>query len=222
MRLGVLFSGGKDSTYAAYLASSEGYRIACLISIHSKDPHSFMFHTPSISQVENQAEVMGIPIIIKATKGEKETELEDLKQAIEEAISSHKIEGIVTGAVQSVYQATRIQKICNELGIECFNPLWQKDQIELLNDLIEARFKVVITGIAAHPLDETWLGKEINQDFIEKISKLNKEFGINPAGEGGEYESLVLDCPLFSRPLTISKKKIKGKGNSGSMEVSLS
>lgn len=222
MKLGVLFSGGKDSAYAAYLASSEGYSIACLISIQSKDPHSFMFHTPSISQVEKQAEVMGVPIVIKSTKGEKETELEDLKIAIEEAIAIHKIEGIVTGAVQSVYQATRIQKICNELGIECFNPLWQKDQIELLGDLLAARFKVIITGIAAHPLDESWLGIEIDQGFIDKIAKLYKDFGINPAGEGGEFESLVLDCPLFERPLTISKKKITGKGNSCSMEASLS
>ena len=196
MKLGVLFSGGKDSTYAAYLARTEGYKVACLISIQSKDPHSFMFHTPSISQVEKQAEVMGVPIVIKSTKGEKEIELSDLKQAIEEAIKTHNIEGIVTGAVQSVYQATRIQKICNELNIECFNPLWQKDQLELLGDLIDARFKVIITGIAAHPLDETWLGKEIDQGFIKRIAKLGKDFNINPAGEGGEFESLVLDCPL--------------------------
>lgn len=132
MKLGVLFSGGKDSTFAAWLAKKNGYEIACLISIISENKESYMFHTPSVSKTEKQAEAMEIPIIIRKTKGEKEKELNDLKKAIKKAKEKFKIEGIVTGAVESVYQASRIQKICNELNLECFNPLWQMDQIELL------------------------------------------------------------------------------------------
>lgn len=221
MRVGVLFSGGKDSTYAAYLAKLNGDDLACLISIHSKNPDSFMFHTPSISQVKKQAEVIGIPIIVKNTEGRKEEELTDLKQAIEVAISEHSIEWIVTGAVQSVYQTTRIQRICNELKIKCLNPLWQKDQVELLNDIVKDHFNVILTGIAAYPLDQTWVGRRIDHKFIEQIASLNKTFQISPAGEGGEFESLVLDCPLFSRPLKITSQKITGSGNSFAMEVVL-
>ena len=132
MKLGVLFSGGKDSTLAAWLAKKEGYEISCLISISSKNPNSFMFHTPSISKVGVQAEVMGLPLIIRETAGEKEEELKDLELAIRDAVEKYGIEGVVTGAVGSVYQSSRIQKICKELEIECFNPLWQKNQFELL------------------------------------------------------------------------------------------
>src|SRR3989304_1058713 len=118
MKLGVLFSGGKDSTYAAWLAQKEGHKLVCLITLSSKNPNSYMFHTPSISKTQKQAEAMGIPIITKETKGKKENELLDLEEAIKEAKTRYKIEGVITGAVESVYQASRIQKICSTLNLE--------------------------------------------------------------------------------------------------------
>lgn len=221
MRLGILFSGGKDSALAAYLAKEYDHKISCLLSVLSKNPDSYMFHTPTIEKVRQQAAVMKIPLLEVETAGEKEVELEDLKRLILEAKEKYAIEGVVTGAVESVYQATRVQRICNELGLEVFNPLWQKPQFELLNDLVENGFKTILTGIAAFPLDETWLGREIDKEFIEEMKKLQKEFSINPAGEGGEFESLVLDAPLFSSPLEIVEKKILGEGNACRMEVTL-
>ena len=128
---------------------------------------------------------------------------------------------MITGAVESVYQATRVQKICDNLDLECFNPLWQKDQIKLLKDLMENNFKVVITSVAAYPLDKSWLGREINKEFIEEIKKLKEEYKINPAGEGGEFETFVLDCPFFEKPLKIIDKEISGEKNSWKMEIGL-
>ncbi len=213
MKLGVLFSGGKDSTYAAYLASKSN-ELSCLITIHSKNLYSYMFHTPSISKVKIQAETMNLPLIEVNTKGEKEEELNDLKKAIIEAKKKYKIEGIVTGAVASTYQASRIQKICNELKLKVINPLWQKDQIKLLNELIENNFEVIIVGVAAEGLDESWLGRKLDKKMINELILLNKKNGLNPAFEGGEAESFVLDCPLFKRKLKVIEKKIiKDEGN---------
>jgi diphthine-ammonia ligase len=221
MKLGILFSGGKDSTYAAFIAKKEGYEICCLITIQSDNKESFMFHTPSIDQTEKQAEVMGIPLIIVKTKGEKEKELADLEKAIKNAKEKYGVEGIVTGAVESVYQATRVQKICNKLDLECFNPLWQKDQVGLLKELIRNKFDVIISGVFAYPLDEKWLGRKIDKEFIEEMRKMTEKYKINPAGEGGEYESLVLNCPLFNRKLEIKDKKTYGEGNSWRMEAKI-
>ena len=221
MKLGVLFSGGKDSTFATLLAKKEGYKISCLISVASDNKESYMFHTPSIEKTKKQAEVMDIPIILEKTKGKKEDELKDLKSAIKKAVQKYKIEGIVTGAVESVYQASRIQKICNELNIECFNPLWQKNQFELLEDLIKNKFEVIIVGVFAYPLDEKWLGRKIDKKFIEEMKKLNEKYKINPAGEGGEFETFVLDCPLFKRKLEVTDWKDFGEGNSWRREVEL-
>ena len=219
MKLGILFSGGKDSSYACYLAKKNNYEISCLITIFSENPESFMFHTPSIEQVKKQAEIMKIPIIIVKTKGEKEKELKDLKKAVKIAVKKYKIEGIVTGAVESIYQSLRIQKICNSLNIECFNPLWQKNQFELLDDLVKNKFEIIITGVFAFPLNKNWLGKKIDKNFIKEIKRLNKKYKINPSGEGGEYESFVLSCPLFKKPLKVISFKDYGSGNSWRREI---
>lgn len=220
MKLGILFSGGKDSTYSAWLAKNFGYELTCLISIFSKNPESYMFHTPSIKQVKKQAHEMEIPLIIQKTNGEKETELIDLEKAIEKAKQKYKIQGIVTGAIQSIYQSSRIQKICDKLNLECFNPLWQKPELEYLEELIKNNFKVILTGVFAFPLNEFWLGKEINQDFIREIKKLNEKYKIYITGEGGEFETFVLNCPLFKRELQITNKQIISTGkNSWRMEI---
>ena len=107
MNLGVLFSGGKDSTYAAWLAKKSGYKISCLITLESENPESYMFHTPAIEKTKTQAQVMNIPLISHKTKGKKEAELKDLEAVIKQAIKKYKIEGIVTGAVESVYQESK-------------------------------------------------------------------------------------------------------------------
>ena len=78
MKLGVLFSGGKDSVYSAYLAKQKGHELVCLITIHSENPDSFMFHTPSIEKTQKQAQVMNIPLIIQETQGKKEEELKEM------------------------------------------------------------------------------------------------------------------------------------------------
>jgi len=212
MKVAVLFSGGKDSVYSTYLAKKQGHEIVCLISVISENKESYMFHTPSISKVEKQAEVMGVPLVIEKTLGEKEKELEDLKRVIKKVKNDYEIEGIVTGAIQSVYQASRIQKICDELDLECFNPLWQKNEEEYLKELVKENFKVIIVGVFAYPLDSSWLLREIDQKFIDEVRVLNEKYKIHVAGEGGEFESFVLDCPLFSRGLKVIGSEIKEEG----------
>ena len=115
MRLGVLFSGGKDSTLALHLAS-EKEQVVCLITVVSKNPESYMFHTPNIDVTALQAAALELPLVSVVTEGLKEEELADLEKAIAQAKNKYQIEGVVTGAIESVYQASRVQRICNDLG----------------------------------------------------------------------------------------------------------
>jgi ABC transporter with metal-binding/Fe-S-binding domain ATP-binding protein len=211
MKLGVLFSGGKDSTLAMQLAS-EHHEISCLLSMKSENDASYMFHTPNIGLTELQAEALDIPLITGITKGEKELELSDLKDLIKNAIELFGIEGIVTGAVESVYQAQRVQKICADLGLWCFNPLWQMDQIELLETLIRKKYNIIISSIAAYPLDESWLGRKLDSKMITELKALK---GVNPAGEGGEFESLVLNAPMFKREIEIIESEKEYDNHAG-------
>ena len=218
MRLGILFSGGKDSCYALELASEE-HEISCLITVNSDNKDSYMFHTPAIEWTKFQAESIGIPHLFGRTPGVEEDELEDLKTLIKKAILDYEIEGIVTGAIASVYQSTRIQKICAELNLWCFNPLWQSSQTDLLLNLISGGYEICITAVAADYLDESWLGKQITIETISELLALANKHKINPAGEGGEFETFVLNSPLFKKKLTISDSLRHFSRDSGRLEI---
>ncbi len=214
MKLGVLFSGGKDSTLALHLAA-ETDTVVCLITLVSKNKESYMFHTPNIDVTTLQAEALGLPMVSYATEGRKEEELADLEAAIAEAKNKYQLDGLVTGAVESVYQSSRIQRICDRLELKCINPLWKHNQKALLETLVQRKFKVIISGIFAYPLDESWLGKQIDTQIIERLVVLQGKYGISPSGEGGEIETTVLDAPLFKQKIEVLESAVEAKGNSG-------
>lgn len=203
VHLGVLFSSGKDSTYAMHLMKNQNYKISCLISLESSNKDSYMFHTPNISLVKSQSKCLNIPLVLQKTEGFKEDELKDLERAIIKAKEKFFIEGIVTGAVYSNYQRERIENICDKLGLKIFSPLWHHEQEKLLRELLRNKFRVIISSIACDGLSEKWLGRVIDLNAVDELVKLNKKIGINVAGEGGEYESLVLDCPMFNSKIEI-------------------
>jgi len=204
VHLGVLFSGGKDSVFACRRAM-ETDSVVCLITIVSENPESYMFHTPNVCWADLIAEAIGVPQIIVPTAGEEEAELSDLRDAIFAAKKRYGIEGVVTGAIESVYQAARVQRICRELDLWCFNPLWQIDQVEYLRLLVSEGFEVIVTGVFAYPLDESWVGAGIDEERIRELEFLQKRYRINPSGEGGELETFVLDGPIFTKRIEILK-----------------
>jgi len=204
MKLGVLFSGGKDSVFACRLAMEKN-QVACLITLVSKNPDSYMFHTPNIRHTDLQAKAMGIPLLTWPTRGIKEEELADLAAAIAAARERYGIRGIVTGAIESVYQAARVQKICRDQDLWCYNPLWQTNQIDYLRRLLKEDFSIIISGVYAYPFDASWLGAELTEERIQILERLSQKYKINPSGEGGELETYVLDGPLFQKRIEIMK-----------------
>jgi len=218
MKLGVLFSGGKDS-YLALQYASQDHEISCLLTLESEKEDSWMFHTPAIKWTKLQAKSMKMVHLVQKTSGIKEEELTDLRSIINSAVSKYSIEGIVTGALASVYQTTRIQKICNELDLWCFNPLWQLPQEVLLNELLSSKIDSIITGVAAEPFAASWLGRQIDSTCINDLLVLKESHKINPAGEGGEIESFVLNAPLFTKKIVISKSTKHYSNFSGKLEI---
>ena len=218
MKLAVLFSGGKDSYLALQYASEEN-DISCLLTLQSENQDSWMFHTPAIQWTKIQAESMGFDHLIVETSGVKEQELNDLEKIIKSAMLKYSIEGVVTGALASVYQSTRIQKICNDLKLWCFNPLWQMSQENLLEELLDNKIESIITGVAAEPFDISWLGREINTECVNDLLRLKSSHRINPAGEGGEIESFVINAPLFTKKIKISQYKKHYSNFSGRLEI---
>ncbi|MGQ9582939.1 MAG: diphthine--ammonia ligase [Thermoplasmatota archaeon] len=215
MRLGALYSGGKDSTLAVEMAAREGHEVAALITIASDNPESYMFHVPNVWLTRLQAEAMGFPLVQRRTEGVKERELEDLKAAVAEAVAEHGVEGLVSGAIQSGYQMSRVEALCREMGLESVAPLWRRDPAELLGHLATGGYRVVMVAVAAEGLGPEWLGRELDEAAVEELIGLHERYQVSVAGEGGEFETLVLDAPIFRKRLMILEAERVWSGRSG-------
>lgn len=209
MNIAVLFSGGKDSVFTAYYYLMQGWNVKCLITLKSKNEASYMFHVPNINLTKYQAEALDIPLLTQETSGEKEKELKDLKKVLRSAQKKYTIEGLAVGALASDYQHERVNRICHELNLKCFAPLWHKSQEKLLQEMIDAGFEIIFSAVAAEGFTEKWLGRKIDNDTLNELQHLNKKYGVSIAGEGGEYESFVLNGPIFKKRLVVVKAEKK-------------
>jgi ABC transporter with metal-binding/Fe-S-binding domain ATP-binding protein len=209
MKVCVLYSGGKDSTYSLHWAVFKGFEVICLITLLPKREDSWMFQVPNVELTKYQAEVLGIPLIQKETSGEKDKELNDLKEAFKEA-KRNGAEGIITGALLSDYQRLNINLMAEEVGLKTYSPLWRKDQKEYLRELVKEGFKFIITSASAYGFPFELVGKIIDEKDIERIIVASEKYGFNPAFEGGEAETFVVYAPLFKRELKVEgyKKKL--------------
>ncbi|HHT75646.1 MAG TPA: diphthine--ammonia ligase [Methanomassiliicoccaceae archaeon] len=212
MRLALLFSGGKDSTYAAYIMTQMGHRIVALVSVVPSDAHSWVFHVPNLRFLPQMAEAMGLPLHTECSTGEEESDLEALRKVL----SGLEVDGVVTGAIASDYQWDRMNQVCEDLGIRTFSPLWRKEQDMLLEDMILSGVRFVPVRVSCEGLDGSWLGREIDIPALNDLRELSERYGINISGEGGEYETLVLDSPLHRARLDlrdVRKEMSRDEGN---------
>ena len=219
MKLAALYSGGKDSTFAIWKALGQGHSIECLVTIKSLSKDSFMYHVPNIDLVKLGAEAMAFPLIMAETAGRKEEELKELEGILAELAASGRIEGILSGAVASKYQSERIGKIAQNLGQESLTPLWGLDERELMDEMVAAGFEVIVVGVYAGGLDEKWLGRVIDAKALGELAALKEKFRISLVGEGGEIETLVTDCPLYKKKISVLESRKSWDGVRGELEI---
>ena len=215
MNVAVLITGGKDSALALHRALKQGYKVKYLVAMFPEREDSWMFHYPNIHMTEFFAEAAEIPLIKGKTAGIKEREVEDLKNLL----AGLDVEGVVSGAVASKYQKARIDNVCRQLGLKSIAPLWGEKPEKLLKELLENDFEVIIVGVYALGFSQEWLGRKINEETVQELLKLREKYGISPIGEGGEYESLVLDAPYFKRKIQILETEKVWRENQGYLLV---
>lgn len=218
LRVGALFSGGKDSAYAAWQASKDD-ELACLVTLFPKSEMSFMFHYPNLKWTRLQAEAIGVPQLTATTEGVKEEELDDLRSALGDAMSKYRLEGVYTGALASVYQKKRVERICADLGLKCISPLWGMDPEAHLRRLVADGFSVMMVSVSALGLDQGWLGRMLDEGSINELVALGKRYRFHVGLEGGEGESFVLDAPSFSRRVEVRSATKHWSGDSGYLEI---
>lgn len=204
MKAVILFSGGKDSNMAVYHALKDNNEIYALLSVRSRNKESYMFHVPNIHMTDYSSAAMEIPSIDILTDGQKEKELDDLERTLER-LTFKGVEAVYSGAIESTYQKSRIDMICEKLHLKSISPLWHKDPVEYMRELVDLGFEIIISSVSAYGLTEKWLGRKITHESIDELIKLNEKYGIHPAFEGGEAETLVLDAPFYDRKIVIDE-----------------
>jgi ABC transporter with metal-binding/Fe-S-binding domain ATP-binding protein len=207
VRVGVLYSGGKDSNLALLKASRE-HSVVCLITLRPRSVESMLYHYPNVELVELQAEALGLPLVTEESPDDEEGGLEALRRALLRAAALYGIEGVVTGAVKSRYQASRFEAVARSLGLSCLNPLWGRDELELLREVVASGIVAIFTRVAGYPLGRVLLGRKLDEEAIELLARLRGY--VNPSGEGGEYETFVLDSPLFRKRVVPLEWRIVG------------
>ncbi|MFP3217741.1 diphthine--ammonia ligase [Acidianus sp.] len=202
MKVCVLYSGGKDSTYALHWAIFKGFEVISLLTLLPKREDSWMFQYPNVEFTKYQAEALGMNIIQMPTSGEKNNELEDLYVAFKKC-KDLGAQGIVTGALLSDYQRLNANIIAEKLSLKTYSPLWRKDQEKYMYELIDEGFEFIITSTSAYGFPHELLGKVIRREDVDIIIRRAREYGFNPAFEGGEAETYVIYAPLFKRRLKV-------------------
>jgi diphthine-ammonia ligase len=220
MKLAALFSGGKDSTYSIYLAKKQGHEIKCLLSVFPKSDESHLLHHPNLKWTHLQSQSMQIPqLTITSESDETNNEINALEKILIQSIDEYQIEGLVHGGIQSQFQKEKFENLCNKLNLKSIAPLWNRNPLEYMNELISSNFVFIISSVSSGGLNDSWLGKTITKNDIVTLYKLSKKFGFNLNFEGGEAETFVIDCPLFSNEIKIIQGEKTWDGYRGRFEI---
>lgn len=215
MRLAALFSGGKDSTYAIYLAENMGHVVEVLLTFLPQSIDSYLFHYPNIHLTPLQAEAMGRHHIIYPVAGMDEEEA--LNRALSEVAG--RVDGVVAGALASSYQRERMKRAAEKHGFTVLTPLWGQKPGELLRQMLRNGFEIMVVAVAAAGMDRSWLGRILDEEAVKELEALSERHGVNPAGEGGEMETMVLDCPLFRKRIKPLEKSVVWRGVYGYLRI---
>ena len=220
MKLASLFSGGKDSAYAIFLAQQQGHEIKCLLSVFPKSDESHLLHHPNIKWTKLQSESMNIPqLTITSNSDQTDDELSFIENLLQTAKDEFQIEGLVHGGIKSKFQKEKFENICTKLNLIVIAPLWDSEPEQYMNKLIDSGFSFLLTTVTSNGLDDSWLGKIISKSDIVTLKSLSEKFGFNLNFEGGEAETFVIDCPLFTNSIKINKSEKKWDGYRGRFEI---
>jgi len=220
MKLACLFSGGKDSTYAIHLAKKQGHDVVCLLSIFAKSEESHLLHYPNLRWTKLQSESMNIPqLTIISNSNETNDELIVMEKLLQNAKEQFQIDGLVHGGIKSKFQKEKFETLCLKLNLVSIAPLWETNPKEYMNQLLDSNFHFMMVTVSSDGLDEQWLGKLITKSDIEVLNNLSDKFGFNLNFEGGESETFVINCPLFSYPIKINKFTKNWDGYRGRFEI---
>ncbi|KAG5363310.1 Diphthine--ammonia ligase [Yarrowia sp. B02] len=228
MKFVALVSGGKDSCFSILQCIANNHDLVALANLHppkleTHEMDSYMYQTVGHNVVAQYSDLLGVPLYRQPINGSAvtqkldyapvhEDETEDLFQLLKAVLEEHpEVEAVSVGAILSSYQRTRVENVCQRLGLVSLSYLWQRDQVELLDEIVRSKLDARIIKVAGMGLKpQTHIGKSL-AEIQQELLLLHERYGLHPCGEGGEYETLVLGGPssLFKKKFSIENLSIE-------------
>jgi len=208
------WSGGKDSCFACFKAIQEGFEISNLLTMMATKGRSD-FHLIRADLLDAQAAALGIPL----TK--QETTPDSYEQEFKNALRQLKIagvQGVVTGDIYDVplHEKGWLDRVCGEIGLRTIRPLWNRNTEQIFREFVTLGFEAIVTRVNTKMLSPEWLGRQLNEKFLEDIKRIGN---VDPCGENGEYHTFVIDGPLFTKRIEILESQKDILDGSGCLEI---
>ena len=202
----VSWSGGKDAALSYYRAMKQ-FEVTYLLNMTAEDGKRSQSHGVRTGVIHMQAEAMGLTVV------QPRSSWETYEAKFKQAVSELKQQGIgagIFGDIDLEGHREWVERVSSDMGIRAVLPIWREKRESILREFIEAGFEAIVVATKKDVLGDEWLGRTIDGDFINDISKIE---GIDIAGENGEYHTLVLSGPVFERRINIiqSEKILQGE-----------
>lgn len=207
MRVIALLSGGKDSVSAVDVARGFGWDVVAALVLRPAQDDAWMFHTPNLGVVAGVADCLDLPLVEAKVRSGQAEEVEDLEAALRDAKARHQLDGLVSGALASEYQRTRLDLVGHRLGLRTFAPLWHKEPRGYMATLAGPGWDVRFSRTAADGVPNAWAGKRLDGAKVDAMARHAARPHI--AGEGGEYETLVLDAPSYRSRIVVDRAHVE-------------
>ncbi len=192
------WSGGKDSCLACYKAIKQGFQVEYLLNFISQESKRGCFHGLESRLLKHQAELIGIPLVQKEVSPDMEKYEEEFKKAVIE-LKGTEINNMVFGDIYLLEHESWIERVCNDLNIKALEPLWNNTPEQIIDEFVGLGFKAVIVSCKADIMSKNYLGRIIDKKLAGEL----KAKKICPCGENGEFHTLVIDGPIFKKPINI-------------------
>ena len=192
------WSGGKDSCLACYKAMQQGYDVKLLLNFISRESKRGCFHGIEGRLLKFQADLIGIPLAQKEVSPDMQKYEEEFKAAVSE-LRGEDIGSMVFGDIYLLEHESWIKRVCKDLNINALEPLWNNSPESIIDEFLKVGFKAIIVSCKADVMGKEFLGRYIDKELVEELKKRD----ICPCGENGEFHTLVVDGPIFKRPLEI-------------------
>jgi len=194
------WSGGKDSCLACYQAMTSGLKVHYLLNMITEDGRHSWTHGQSAELLQTQSKAIGIPLI------QRRTTMADYEANFKDTLLALKREGItggVFGDIDIEEHREWIARVCKEVDITPYSPLWGQTQEKVLNSFIASGFEAVVVTAKADLFGEEWLGRKVDEDLLSHLLELKKINDFQLCGEMGEYHTFAFDGPLFKQRIEI-------------------